>query len=69
MLFRSTNWFLKNGLKDVDALSSFKNQLVTIIGFLIGCFLGAIAGKFFGLGTLIIPGAAIIICYLYHRKV
>lgn len=59
---------LKNGLKDFDALLSFKKQLVTIIGFLVGCFLGAVAGKFFGLGTLILPGAAMIICYFYHRK-
>ncbi|WP_289661152.1 YoaK family protein [Flavobacterium panacagri] len=59
---------LKNGLKDVDVLLSFKKQLVTIIGFLVGCFLGAIAGKFFGLGTLIVPGAAMIICYWYHRE-
>ncbi|SNR29800.1 YoaK family protein [Flavobacterium sp. ov086] len=57
---------LKNGLKDVDVLLSFKKQLVTIIGFLVGCFLGAVAGKYFGLGTLIFPGAAMIICYLYH---
>jgi uncharacterized membrane protein YoaK (UPF0700 family) len=59
---------LKNGLKDVDVVLSFKKQLVTIIGFLVGCFLGAVAGKFFGLGTLILPGAGMIICYLYHRE-
>lgn len=59
---------LKTGLKDADVLLSFKKQLVTISGFLVGCFLGAIAGKFFGLGTLVLPGAAMIICYLYHRE-
>lgn len=59
---------LKTGLKDADVLLSFKKQLVTISGFLTGCFLGAIAGKFFGLGTLVLPGAAMIICYLYHRE-
>ena len=59
---------LKIGKKDPEILLSFKKQIVTIMGFLVGCFLGAIAGKFFGLGTLIIPGAAMIICYLYHRK-
>lgn len=59
---------LKSGLKDAEVLLSFKKQLVTIIGFLIGCFLGAVAGKFFGLGTLIFPGAAMIICYIYHRN-
>ncbi|KAF2514747.1 DUF1275 domain-containing protein [Flavobacterium zhairuonense] len=60
---------LKSGLKDVEVLLSFKKQLVTIIGFLIGCFMGAVAGKFFGLGTLILPGTAMIICYWYHREV
>ena len=59
---------IKNGMKDVESLLSFKKQLVTIIGFLTGCFLGAVAGKFFGLGTLVLPGLAMIICYLYHRK-
>lgn len=59
---------LKKGKKDPEILLSFKKQFVTIMGFLFGCFLGAIAGKYFGLGTLILPGFAIIICYLYHRK-
>ncbi|MBE8728220.1 YoaK family protein [Flavobacterium hungaricum] len=59
---------IKNGTNDADSFLSFKKQLVTIFGFLIGCFLGAVAGKFFGLGTLILPGAAMIICYWYHRN-
>lgn len=58
----------KNGIKDSETLLSFKKQLVTILGFLIGCFLGAISGKYLGLGTLIFPGIAMIICYLSHRK-
>ncbi|MES2240646.1 MAG: YoaK family protein [Bacteroidota bacterium] len=59
---------LKNGIKDPETLLSFKKQLVTIMGFLIGCFLGAIAGNFLGLKTLALPGVAMIICYLYHRE-
>lgn len=59
---------IKNGTKDPEVLLSFKKQVGTIMGFLTGCFLGAIAGKYFGLGTLIVPGIAIIICYGYHRK-
>jgi uncharacterized membrane protein YoaK (UPF0700 family) len=59
---------IKNGPKDANLFLSFKKQAVTIMGFLAGCFLGAIAGKFFGLGTLIIPGIAMLICYLYHRE-
>ncbi len=60
---------IKNGFKDADALSSLKKQLILIIGFLTGCFLGAFAGRQFGLVTLIVPGLAMIICYLYHRKI
>lgn len=60
---------LKNGFKDAEVVLSFKKQLITIIGFLVGCFLGAIAGKTFGLGTLILPGFAMLICYFYHRKI
>ncbi|KAF2517127.1 YoaK family protein [Flavobacterium foetidum] len=59
---------IKNGVSDSDSFLSFKKQLVTITGFLAGCFLGAVAGKFFGLGTLILPGIAMIICYWYHRN-
>ncbi|HEX8016666.1 MAG TPA: YoaK family protein [Flavobacterium sp.] len=59
---------LKNGTNDADSLLSFKKQLVTIFGFLTGCFLGAVAGKYFGLTTLLLPGVAMIICYWYHRN-
>ena len=59
---------LKNGFKDIEVMLSFRKQLVTIFGFLIGCFLGAVAGNSFGLGTLIFPGTAMIVCYMYHRK-
>jgi uncharacterized membrane protein YoaK (UPF0700 family) len=60
---------LKNGFNDADAMTSLKKQLVLIMGFLIGCFLGAFAGKQFGLVTLAVPGLAMIICYWYHRKI
>ncbi|MEY8759023.1 YoaK family protein [Chryseobacterium tongliaoense] len=60
---------LKNGFNDPDALASLKKQLITILGFLVGCFLGAFAGKQFGLVMLAWPGLAMIICYLYHRKI
>lgn len=59
---------LKKGFKDAEVMLSFRKQLVTIFGFLIGCFLGAVAGKSFGLGTLIFPGIVMIVCYMYHRK-
>ncbi|MDC8104583.1 MULTISPECIES: YoaK family protein [Chryseobacterium] len=59
---------LSSGFQHPEAWASLKKQLVTILGFLIGCFLGAYAGKQFGLETLILPGLAMIICYFYHRK-
>ncbi|MBP2614956.1 YoaK family protein [Chryseobacterium jejuense] len=59
---------LSNGFHHPEALASLKKQLITILGFLVGCFLGAYAGKQLGLVTLILPGLAMIICYFYHRK-
>lgn len=60
---------LKSSFKDADALLSLKKQLILIIGFLVGCFLGAFAGKQLGLVTLVLPGFAMILCYFYHRKI
>ncbi|CAM2863005.1 DUF1275 domain-containing protein [Chryseobacterium flavum] len=59
---------LSSGFHHPEAWASLKKQLITILGFLVGCFLGAYAGKQFGLVTLILPGLAMIICYFYHRK-
>ncbi|MFC3158516.1 Uncharacterized membrane protein YoaK, UPF0700 family [Chryseobacterium arachidis] len=59
---------LKNGFNHPEALSSLKKQMITILGFLVGCFLGAYAGKQFGLVMLVLPGLAMIICYVYHRE-
>lgn len=36
---------LKNGFKDPDAIISLKKQMITIFGFLTGCFLGALLGS------------------------
>lgn len=59
----------KTKFKNKDFTSALKNQSVTILGFLGGCFLGAIAGKFWGLGTVLIPGILMILCYLKNNKV
>lgn len=58
---------LYSGFHHPEALASLKKQMITILGFLVGCFLGAYGGKQFGLVTLIFPGLAMIICYLYRR--
>lgn len=60
---------IKSSFEDADALISLKKQLILIIGFLVGCFLGAFAGKQLGLVTLVLPGFAMILCYFYHRKI
>ncbi|WP_442587415.1 YoaK family protein [Pedobacter sp. AW31-3R] len=54
-------------LKDVNILASFKNQLITIGGFLAGCLLGAFFGKQFGLVAVVLPGLAMAVCYLYTK--
>lgn len=59
--------FLLSGFKNADFLSAVANGLVTLGGFLIGCFLGAYVGKLFGLAGVVIPGLAMVICYFYTK--
>ncbi|TRW25892.1 DUF1275 domain-containing protein [Flavobacterium zepuense] len=54
--------------KDSVDIINFKTQLVTLSGFLAGCFLGAVSGNFFGLATIAVPGVALLICYLKNRN-
>ena len=58
-----------NKFKDSATLLNLKKQLTTIIGFLIGCCLGALSGKNIGLVSVVVPGVAIVICYLKNRNV
>lgn len=51
-----------------EAKASLKKQLITVGGFLAGCVLGAVLAHGYGLVTLVLPGIAIIICYLYSNK-
>lgn len=59
---------IKSKFADEKSLQSFKRQFVTLGGFLTGCFLGAIAGKKWGLVPVLIPGIIMILCYLKNRK-
>lgn len=59
---------IKSKFTDEKSLQSFKKQFVTLGGFLTGCFLGAIAGKKWGLVPVLIPGIIMILCYLKNRK-
>ncbi|MCC8407855.1 DUF1275 domain-containing protein [Mucilaginibacter sp. UR6-1] len=54
--------------KDAVTIQSLKKQSITIGGFLIGCFAGALMAKSFGLTVLILPGVGIIVCYFSTGK-
>lgn len=60
---------LKSKFKDANSQLSFKKQFVTIGGFLLGCFLGAIAGKIWGLIPVLVPGIFMIFCYLKNNHI
>jgi len=60
--------FLDSGFKNLVSFSAIKNGLVTLGGFLTGCFLGAYVGQLFGLAGIIIPGFAMVICYFYTNS-
>ncbi|BAV06486.1 Uncharacterized membrane protein YoaK, UPF0700 family [Filimonas lacunae] len=56
---------LRNGFRaDVLSLQSLQKQSYTIGGFLCGCLFGALLAGYFGLGALLLPGVAMLICYL-----
>jgi len=56
---------LSNGLSDTAHVTGVKNGLITIIGFLAGCCLGAYTGKLFGLVGIVLPGVCMVACYFY----
>ena len=69
-----TQWALdlrgmfRSGFADIETKKSFKKQSATIVGFLAGCLLGAVAGKWIGLSALSIAGVAMVACYLGTNK-
>jgi uncharacterized membrane protein YoaK (UPF0700 family) len=60
-------WVLGSGFSNAEHLTGLKNGLVTVGGFLAGCFFGAYAGKLFGLVGVVLPGIAMLVCYFYSR--
>ncbi|MGY0034653.1 YoaK family protein [Pedobacter sp. NJ-S-72] len=58
-----------NGFSNIEYLENFKKGTVTIGGFLAGCILGAYIGKLFGLAGILLPGMAMVICYLYTKSI
>jgi len=59
---------LFSGFSDIDYLKAFKHGLITVSGFLVGCYFGAYVGKLFGLVGVVLPGIAMMICYYYSRS-
>ena len=59
---------LFNGIGDTDHLRGVKNGLITVMGFLAGCCLGAYTGKLFGLVGIVLPGVAMVACYFYSSS-
>ncbi|SJZ58811.1 Uncharacterized membrane protein YoaK, UPF0700 family [Chitinophaga eiseniae] len=56
---------IRNGWQGNEiSVSGLKKQAVTIGGFLAGCIIGALVARWAGLSAIIIPGVAIVICYL-----
>jgi len=57
----------KRGNADEGSRVSFKKQRITIGAFLTGCVIGGVLSVRMGLGTIIIPGLAITLCYLQEE--
>jgi uncharacterized membrane protein YoaK (UPF0700 family) len=54
---------LSNRFTDITKAESLKKQSVMIIGFLLGCLLGAVAAKLIGLSVVALPGLLLTILY------
>lgn len=66
------NLIRKRGNADEATRTSFSKLRVTIGAFLTGCVIGGVLSVQLGLGTIMIPGLAITMCYFqeeYGRKV
>jgi uncharacterized membrane protein YoaK (UPF0700 family) len=48
---------------------SLKKQAVLITGFLLGCLLGAVAARFFGLAVVLLPGLMLITLFAWTKPV
>lgn len=61
--------WLTKGFAEPGYLAGLKKGLITLGGFLLGCILGAYAGKAFGLTGILLPGVAMVICYFSTKTV
>jgi uncharacterized membrane protein YoaK (UPF0700 family) len=61
------NLIRQRGNADGSSRDSFKKLRITIGAFLTGCVIGGVLTVRMGLGTILIPGLAITICYLQEE--
>jgi uncharacterized membrane protein YoaK (UPF0700 family) len=61
------NAFLSS-FKDMVSVQSLKKQSVIIGGFLLGCLVGALLAKSFGLSVVILPGLILLILVLKYQS-
>ncbi|TWF35325.1 uncharacterized membrane protein YoaK (UPF0700 family) [Chitinophaga polysaccharea] len=59
---------IRKGISGNESLSGLQKQTVTIGGFLAGCIIGALLSRWVGLSAMMLPGVAIIVCYLQGQK-
>lgn len=59
---------LSSNFSNADAWASLRKGLVTTGGFLVGCVLGAYAGKSWGLVGAIWAGVAMVVCYFSTKS-
>ena len=62
-----SNLIRKRGAADEPSRASFKKLRITIGSFFVGCVIGGVLTFRMGLGTILIPGLAITICYLQEE--
>jgi len=55
---------LKGSPDKESAMSSLRKQAIVLGGFLAGCIIGALLSRWVGLSAIMVPGVAIVACYL-----
>lgn len=60
----SLGYVFKHFFKKYKIDTKFIKQLITVTGFLAGCFIGAVAAHYLSLGAAILPGLILVVCYI-----
>jgi len=54
----------EKGKVDEGVRADIRGQRIIIGGFFAGCLIGGVLAKWLGLGVIVVPGLAIVLCYL-----